>query len=218
MSKQPLFPHVPKSREVLYPHVTGRVPQAGLAGLRELITSDLHSQSIYDEAVITQRLLKDVLEGYSDLAEAQEDARSMRETGGARYTPAGYEINPDALEGAINLAQQVGFKVGEAQPVVFPPEVEEEEKLAWQMTRLEIAAQNKADMIRELEEDIRAGVADPTTPQALADIREMPVSSFDDETLKVWHRGVVRDALREGKEVPPEVLQDYPELAQERMI
>lgn len=105
--------------------------------------------------------------------------------------------------------------VPRSRVVLFPhvTKLAVEEKLAWQMTRLEIAAQTKADMIRELEEDIRAGVADPTAPQALADIREMPVSSFDDENLKIWHKAVVRDALRDGKEVPPEVLQEYPELA-----
>ena len=47
--------------------------------------------------------VREILDGYKDTEEAHEDAKSLRETGGRRYSAWGYEIGPDTIEKALKV-------------------------------------------------------------------------------------------------------------------
>ena len=55
---------------------------------------------------IEEKTIKEILEGYRDLEEAKEDARTLKKTGGVRYSALGYEVSPEAIEWAIRKVKE----------------------------------------------------------------------------------------------------------------
>ncbi|MDD5510474.1 MAG: hypothetical protein PHI12_06680 [Dehalococcoidales bacterium] len=110
MAKKPLYPHIPGSKKVQFPHrvgETGPAPgQDDLSILYKTIEADLHREGEYDPDVIMAKVITDVLDGYEDKAEALYDADVMRKNAGRRYTPAGYEITPEVIFQAVKEADE----------------------------------------------------------------------------------------------------------------
>jgi len=89
-------------------------------------------------------------------------------------------------------------------------------KEPWQMTRAEYSPIKEAredahfEKVREWLTETRC---DPDTPYSLAELEtERPALSAEYKIIRTDHHRLVELALKEGKPVPQEVLEDYPDL------
>ncbi len=75
--------------------------------IKERIEDELYRKmEPADESSVIRATLDEIIGGYSSLEDALEDAKILQETGGIRYSAPGYEIHPETIIEAVNVAKK----------------------------------------------------------------------------------------------------------------
>ena len=150
----------------------------------------------------------------------KENALPESKTESGQFAPKGFDYKDESLVKKSTLAERL--KARREQQAISPEaKISTEAKEPWQQTREEKISSDKPywDYVKNAEAAMKARARlEPGTSRArvtsanarwaqYADARDLRVEKIVED-----HKREIKQALSEGKPVPPEVLRDYPDL------